>query len=169
MAQRDARKDGFAKVIKKAMGGVLFIDLRDHYGITQVVADSAGQLFEALSRLKNESVVTVVGKVVARAKEAINPNLPTGEIEVVASSLQVESEAGVLPLQVNSEAEYPEATRLTYRFLDLRREQLHKNIVLRSKVIHSIRHRMVGQGFLELGRQFVESHESSAPGAARNS
>ena len=112
-------------------GQLVFLDLRDHYGITQVVADSAGQLFDQLSKLKNESVVTAVGRVVARAKEAINPNLPTGEIEVVATTLIIESEAGVLPLQVNSEAEYPESTRLTYRFggRDMRLTDVHGNVV----------------------------------------
>ena len=146
-------------------GQLVFLDLRDHYGITQVVADSAGQLFDQLSKLKNESVVTVVGRVVARAKEAINPNLPTGEIEVVATTLIIESEAGVLPLQVNSEAEYPESTRLTYRFLDLRREALHKNIVLRSKIISSLRRRMTEQGFLEYQTPILTA---SSPEGARD-
>lgn len=161
-------------------GQLVFLDLRDHYGITQivggasqrslpsdaaVVADSAGTLFEVMSKLKNESVVTITGKVAARAKEAINANLPTGEIEVVAATLHVESEAGVLPLQVNSDAEYPEATRLTYRFLDLRREQLHKNIILRSKIISSLRRRMTEQGFLEYQTPILTA---SSPEGARD-
>ena len=93
-----------------------------------MVADSASGLFDGLSKLKNESVVTVTGKVVARAADAINKDLPTGEIEIAVKALHIESIADVLPLQVNSDVEFPEATRLTYRFLDLRREKLHKNI-----------------------------------------
>jgi aspartyl-tRNA synthetase len=146
-------------------GQLAFLDLRDHYGITQCVADSTSGLFDALSKLKPESVVTVVGKVIARAKEAINPNLPTGEIEVAAVSVHIESAAGVLPLQVNSDADYPEATRLTYRFLDLRREKLHNNIVLRSKIISSLRSRMTDQGFLEYQTPILTA---SSPEGARD-
>lgn len=146
-------------------GQLAFLDLRDHYGITQCVADAESGLFESLSKLKPESVVTVVGKVVARAREAVNANLPTGEIEVVVTRVQVESAAAVLPLQVNSDVEFPEATRLTYRFLDLRREKLHRNIVLRSKVISSLRERMTKQGFLEYQTPILTA---SSPEGARD-
>jgi aspartyl-tRNA synthetase len=146
-------------------GQLAFLDLRDHYGITQCVADSSSGLFDSLSKLKPESVVTVVGKVVARAKEAVNPNLATGEIEIAATSLHIESASDVLPLQVNSDVEFPEATRLTYRFLDLRREQLHKNIVLRSQVISSIRKRMIDQGFMEFQTPILTA---SSPEGARD-
>lgn len=146
-------------------GQLAFLDLRDHYGITQVVADSASGLFDALSKLKNESVVTISGIVVARANEAVNRDLPTGEIEIAAKALHIESVADVLPLQVNSDVEFPEATRLTYRFLDLRREKLHKNIVLRSKVISSLRRRMTEQGFLEYQTPILTA---SSPEGARD-
>ena len=146
-------------------GQLAFLDLRDHYGITQVVADSASGLFDALSKLKNESVVTVTGKVVARAADAINKDLATGEIEIAVKALHIESVADVLPLQVNSDAEFPEATRLTYRFLDLRREKLHKNIVLRSKIISSLRRRMTDQGFLEYQTPILTA---SSPEGARD-
>jgi len=146
-------------------GQLAFLDLRDHYGITQVVADAASGLFEVLSKLKNESVVTVTGKVVARAAEAINKDLATGEIEIAVKALHIESVADVLPLQVNSDAEFPEATRLTYRFLDLRREKLHKNIVLRSKIISSLRRKMTDQGFLEYQTPILTA---SSPEGARD-
>ncbi len=146
-------------------GQLAFLDLRDHYGITQCVADSSSGLFDNLSKLKPESVVTVVGKVVARSKEAANANLPTGEIEVAVTSVVVESQSEALPIQVNSDAEFPEATRLTYRFLDLRREQLHKNIILRSAVISSIRQRMIAQGFMEFQTPILTA---SSPEGARD-
>lgn len=146
-------------------GQLVFLDLRDHYGLTQVVADSASGLFDALSKLKNESVVTVTGKVVKRAPEAINKDLPTGEIEIAVAALQIESVAEPLPLQVNADAGAPESTRLTYRFLDLRREQLHKNIVLRSKIISSLRRRMTDQGFLEYQTPILTA---SSPEGARD-
>jgi aspartyl-tRNA synthetase len=120
---------------------------------------------DALTHLKNESVVTVTGKVAARSAETINKNLATGDVELVVSELHVESLADVLPLQVNSDAEFPEATRLTYRFLDLRREKLHKNIVLRSKVISSLRRRMTEQGFLEYQTPILTA---SSPEGARD-
>ena len=146
-------------------GQLAFLDLRDHYGVTQIVADSTGGLFETLSRLKNESVVTITGTVVKRSAEAVNANLPTGEIEIAVKALHIESVAEPLPLQVNSDAEFPEATRLTYRFLDLRREKLHKNIVLRSKIISSLRTRMTGQGFLEYQTPILTA---SSPEGARD-
>ncbi len=146
-------------------GQLAFLDLRDHYGITQVVAATEGGLFEQLGKLKPESVVTITGKVVARAKEAVNANLPTGSVEVAISALHIESAAEMLPLQVNSDVEFPEATRLTYRFLDLRREKLHKNIVLRSKIISSLRRRMTDQGFLEYQTPILTA---SSPEGARD-
>lgn len=146
-------------------GQLAFLDLRDHYGVTQIVADSTGGLFEALSKLKNESVVTITGTVVKRSAEATNASLPTGEIEIAVKALHVESLAEPLPMQVNSDVEFPEATRLTYRFLDLRREKLHKNIVLRSKIISSLRTRMTGQGFLEYQTPILTA---SSPEGARD-
>ncbi len=146
-------------------GQLVFLDLRDHYGVTQCVANSSTPLFETLSRLKNESVVTVTGKVVARDDAAINKNLATGEVEIVVEEIHIESVAEPLPLQVNADAEAPEATRLTYRFLDLRREKLHKNIILRSKVINSLRSRMIAQGFLEFQTPILTA---SSPEGARD-
>src|SRR5690606_31357855 len=134
---------------KRDHGNLLFIDLRDHYGITQCVAESGSDAFRQMESLRSEYVVSISGKVVARTPETVNPNLPTGEIEVVASSIEVLGEAQELPMPVFGEQEYPEEIRLKYRFLDLRRERLHNNIVLRSKVISSIRRRMTDQGFME--------------------
>jgi aspartyl-tRNA synthetase len=146
-------------------GQLVFVDVRDHYGITQCVADSGSAIFEAVQKLKNESVVTITGKATVRPPETVNKELPTGDIEVQMEQLHVESQADVLPLQVNSDAEFPEATRLTYRFLDLRREKLHKNIVLRSKIISSLRQRMTGQGFLEYQTPILTA---SSPEGARD-
>ncbi|MCU0716807.1 MAG: OB-fold nucleic acid binding domain-containing protein, partial [Pirellula sp.] len=120
-------------------GNVLFIDLRDHYGVTQVVVDKDSSAFSIIQSVKLESVIRVDGKVLARSGDRINPNLPTGEIEVRAASIEVMSEAAELPLPIAGNAEYPEEIRLRNRFLDLRREKLHANIVLRSKVIASLR------------------------------
>jgi aspartyl-tRNA synthetase len=127
---------------KRDHGGVLFVDLRDHYGITQVVADEDSPALAELERLRLESVVTIDGTVKARDPEAVNANLPTGAIEVFAREVTVQSRADDLPLIVNSAEDYPEETRLKYRFVDLRRERLHDNIMLRSKVISSLRRRM---------------------------
>ena len=135
---------------KRDHGGLLFIDLRDHYGLTQCVVDSSKvEAFAAVEGLRNETVVTVTGQCVARAAEVVNPNLPTGGIEIAIADIVVQGPADTLPLQVNSEEDYGEETRLRYRFLDLRREKMQKNIVLRSDVITSIRRRMVDQGFRE--------------------
>ncbi|MEO1045478.1 MAG: aspartate--tRNA ligase [Pseudomonadota bacterium] len=146
-------------------GGVLFVDLRDHYGITQIVADTDNPCFAALDRLRSESVVTVTGEVLARSDETVNPNLPTGEIEVVAREVVVQSAAEELPMPVAGEADYPEDIRLRYRFLDLRREQMHANIMLRSAVIASLRQRMVGQGFTEFQTPILTA---SSPEGARD-
>jgi aspartyl-tRNA synthetase len=145
-------------------GQLAFLDLRDHYGITQCVSDTPG-MFEQISKLKPESVVTITGKVTARAKEAVNANLATGEIEVRVSALHIESVAAPLPMQVAGDGDFPESTRLTYRFLDLRREQIHKNIVLRSKIISSLRRRMTEQGFLEYQTPILTA---SSPEGARD-
>jgi len=134
---------------KRDHGQLLFLDLRDHYGLTQVVADVSGPVFAALEGLRVESVLTVTGKVVARTAETVNPRLPTGEIEVQATEVVVQSRAEQVPLQVNSDEDAGEETRLRYRFLDLRRERVHRNIVLRSQVINSIRRRMIDLGFTE--------------------
>ncbi|MCF6328325.1 MAG: aspartate--tRNA ligase [Henriciella sp.] len=130
-------------------GGVMFIDLRDHYGLTQIVFNPGASGFETVERLRTESVITVEGKVVARDDSLKNANLDTGEIEVVAGEVTVQSEAAELPLPVLGEPDYPEDIRLKHRYLDLRRETLHANMILRSEVIASIRKRMVEQGFTE--------------------
>ena len=150
---------------KRDHGGLLFIDLRDHYGLTQLVLHPSTPGFEAVERLRAESVIRVDGEVVARSAETVNANLGTGEIEVRVSGVEVLSEAAELPLPVFGEPDYPEEIRLKHRYLDLRRETLHKNIVLRSKVIDSIRKRMVGQGFLEYQTPILTA---SSPEGARD-
>jgi aspartyl-tRNA synthetase len=150
---------------KRDHGQLLFVDLRDHYGVTQCVIDVSSPLFAAADALRLESVITVTGKIVARSDETINPNLPTGEIELVIAELEVQSVADPLPLPVNSDADYPEEIRLAYRFLDLRRERVHANIVLRSQVIASIRRRMIEQGFTEFQTPILtaDSPEGARP------
>jgi aspartyl-tRNA synthetase len=150
---------------KRDHGNLLFIDLRDHYGVTQVVFTPDSDAFTAAEAVKVESVISVSGKVIARTEENINPALPTGGIEVVADRLDVLSAAEVLPFQVAGTQEIPEEQRLRYRFLDLRREKIHANVVLRSKVISSIRRRMVEQGFLEYQTPILTS---SSPEGARD-
>ena len=150
---------------KRDHGGVLFVDLRDNYGITQVVAKAGSPALEILDHLRVESVVTVTGQVVEREGGAVNPNLPTGDIELVADEIVVQSAAAELPLPVAGEADYPEEIRLRYRYLDLRRERLHDNILLRSKVIASIRQRMIGQGFTEFQTPILTA---SSPEGARD-
>lgn len=151
--------------VKRDHGGVVFIDLRDHFGITQIVIPSNAAFQDVASRTRDESVITVVGKVVARTPETVNKNLPTGGIEVVAESFHVESAAEQLPMIVNQDQEFPENIRLKYRFLDLRREKLHKNIVLRSKVISSLRRRMTDLGFMEFQTPILTA---SSPEGARD-
>ena len=147
-------------------GGLLFIDLRDHYGITQIVfSDKDMEMLDSASRLRLESVITVVGKVLARNSDAANKHLATGEIEVLADSYILESVAEMLPFQVNTEVDCPEDLRLKHRFLDLRREQLHKNIILRSKIIAEIRHLMTNQGFMEFQTPILTA---SSPEGARD-
>jgi aspartyl-tRNA synthetase len=150
---------------KRDHGGLMFVDLRDHYGLTQLVADPATPGFEVLERLRAESVVRIDGEVVARSADTVNPALPTGEIEVRVRGVEVLSEAAELPLPVFGEPDYPEEIRLTHRYLDLRRETLHRNIVLRSRVIDSIRRRMVDQGFLEFQTPILTA---SSPEGARD-
>ena len=150
---------------KRDHGGLLFIDLRDHYGLTQLVLHPETPGFEAVERLRAESVIKIDGEVVLREEGTVNANLPTGEIEVRVKGVEILSEAAELPLPVFGEPEYPEEIRLKNRFLDLRRETLHKNIVLRSKVIHSIRQRMVNQGFLEYQTPILTA---SSPEGARD-
>jgi aspartyl-tRNA synthetase len=150
---------------KRDHGNLLFIDLRDHYGITQCVFAGGSAPFTAAEALKLESVITVTGTVVPRAPDAVNPKLATGQVELQVAELGVQSVAEPLPLQVASDAEYPEETRLRYRFLDLRRETLHRNIMLRSHVIASIRRRMIAAGFTEFQTPILTS---SSPEGARD-
>jgi len=150
---------------KRDHGGLIFIDLRDHYGVTQLVLHPGSPGFDTAERLRAESVIRIDGEVVARSPETVNANLPTGEVEVRVTDLAILSEAAELPLPVFGEPEYPEDIRLKYRYLDLRRETLHKNIVLRSQVIQSIRRRMIEQSFLEFQTPILTA---SSPEGARD-
>ncbi len=150
---------------KRDHGDLVFIDLRDHYGITQIVTEVDGPAFKVIESLRSESVVTITGEVVARSAEAKNPNLPTGAIEIRALEATVQSMAGDLPLPVAAEADYPEDVRLRYRFVDLRRERIHQNIMLRSNVIASLRRRMNDQGFTEFQTPILTA---SSPEGARD-
>ncbi len=150
---------------KRDHGGLLFVDLRDHYGITQLVVDTGEPVFKALDDVRLEYVISVTGKVVARSAETVNDKLPTGEIEVVVASVEVLSTAEPLPLQVNSDTDYGEETRLRYRFLDLRREKMQRNMVLRCEVISSIRRRMTASGFREFQTPILTA---SSPEGARD-
>nr|BAM93332.1 putative aspartyl-tRNA synthetase [Sphingomonas sp. KSM1] len=150
---------------KRDHGNLLFVDLRDHFGITQIVTDVDAPAFKAIEGLRAESVITITGEVVARAADAVNPNLATGEIEVRAKQVQVQSAASELPLPVAGEAEYPEDIRLRYRYLDLRRERVHANMMLRSNVISSLRRRMIDQGFTEFQTPILTA---SSPEGARD-
>ncbi len=150
---------------KRDHGQLLFVDLRDHYGITQCVIDVSSPLFPAAEALRLESVVTMTGRIAARTEDTVNPNLPTGEVELVIDALDVQSIAEPLPFPVNTDAEYPEEMRLAYRFLDLRREDIHAKMMLRSAVIASIRRRMVEQGFTEFQTPILtaDSPEGARP------
>ncbi len=150
---------------KRDHGGVLFVDLRDHYGLTQIVADTDSPALALLEGLRVESVVTIDGLVKARAAGTINANLPTGAIEVYARSATVLSTADELPMPVAGEQEYPEDIRLRYRFLDLRRDTLHANIVRRTKVISAMRRRMEAIGFTEYSTPILTA---SSPEGARD-
>jgi aspartyl-tRNA synthetase len=150
---------------KRDHGGVLFVDLRDHYGITQIVADSDSPALAILDSLRVESVVTIDGTVKARSEGTVNPNLPTGAIEVYARAATVLSRAEELPMPVAGEQEYPEEIRLKYRFLDLRRETLHANIVKRTQVISAMRRAMEDTGFTEYSTPILTA---SSPEGARD-
>ena len=146
-------------------GGVLFIDLRDHYGMTQVLCDPDSPAFSELEKVRSEWVIRIDGNVMARDPELVNTKLPTGEVEVFIRDMEVLGEAAELPLPVFGDQEYPEETRLKYRFIDLRRDSLHDNIMLRSKVVSSIRKRMEGQGFNEFQTPIITA---SSPEGARD-
>jgi aspartyl-tRNA synthetase len=146
-------------------GGLIFIDLRDHYGLTQCVIEPDAQAFATVDRARSEWVLTLTGKVVARSPETVNPDLPTGEVELRIEQAEVQGQALELPLPVFGDTDYPEETRLTYRFLDLRRERLHKNIMLRAHIVQSIRTRMVAQGFTEFQTPILTA---SSPEGARD-
>ncbi|WP_126172482.1 aspartate--tRNA ligase [Altericroceibacterium xinjiangense] len=150
---------------KRDHGGVLFVDLRDNYGITQIVADEDSPALSLLDSVRVESVVMIDGEVKARNASTVNPNLPTGEIEVFARSVEVLSTAAELPMPVAGEQEYPEEIRLKHRFLDLRRETMHRNILLRSQVIASLRRRMIDQNFTEFQTPILTA---SSPEGARD-
>ena len=159
-----ARLSGWVH-IKRDHGQLLFIDLRDHYGVTQCVIDTSSTLFAQIQELRPESVVTVSGKVVARTRETVNAKLPTGEIELAIDEFVLQSSADMLPFQISQESDYPEDLRLRYRFLDLRRERMQNNIALRSNVIASIRRRMIEAGFREFQTPILTS---SSPEGARD-
>jgi len=150
---------------KRDHGQLLFVDLRDHYGVTQCVIDVSSPLFGEVDALRLESVVSLVGRVVRRSPDTVNPNLATGEVELAIDALDVLSVAEPLPFPVNSDAEYPEEMRLAHRFLDLRRERMHANIMLRAGVIASLRRRMTAQGFTEFQTPILtaDSPEGARP------
>ncbi len=150
---------------KRDHGNLLFVDLRDNFGLAQCVIDVSSALFEAAEGARLESVLTITGRVVKRSAETINDKLPTGEIEVQIEALTVEAVADPLPLQVNSDEDYGEDIRLSYRFLDLRRDKMHRNILLRSQVISSIRRRMNDSGFVEFQTPILTA---SSPEGARD-
>ena len=163
-AGQQARLSGWVHS-KRDHGGLLFVDLRDHYGLTQIVFAAGSAPFETIDKLRPESVVTVTGAVVLREGGTINPRLPTGEIELRAETLVVQSAAEVLPIQVAGEEKYPDELRLKYRFIDLRREKMHRNIMLRAGVIASIRTRMIESGFTEFQTPILTA---SSPEGARD-
>ena len=150
---------------KRDHGNLLFIDLRDHYGITQCVIENKNKYFPILEKSKPESVLKIIGKVVRRSTETENLDLKTGKIEISIESVEILSDAKELPMPVFGEQDYPEDIRLKYRFLDLRREEMHKNIILRSKVISFIRSEMLKLGFLEFQTPILTS---SSPEGARD-
>ena len=148
---------------KRDHGGVVFVDLRDNYGSTQIVFSSEQR--EEIQKIRTESVISVVGQVVIRPKELINSKIPTGAIEIHCESLSLLSESDVLPFQVAEDDNAPENLRLTYRFLELRREKLHRNIILRSQVIKGLRDIMTELGFMEFQTPILTS---SSPEGARD-
>ncbi len=150
---------------RRDLGGILFIDLRDHYGITQLVARPGTEAYEALDKLTKESTVRVDGKVVSRGADNINPDLPTGEVEVEVGEVELLGAAQPLPFTINTEDGVNEERRLEYRFLDLRRERMHRNIMLRTSVISSIRSKMVALGFNEMATPILTA---TSPEGARD-
>ena len=150
---------------KRDHGGVIFIDLRDHYGLTQIVVNPEKDFFTAAERVRNESVVTITGAIVPRSPDTVNPNLPTGEIELVAGAFEVESSCDQLPFPVNQETDAPEETRLQYRFLDLRRDSMKENIMLRAKATALAREHLQSRGFTEFHTPILTS---SSPEGARD-
>ena len=163
-AGTEARISGWVHS-KRDHGGLLFIDLRDHYGLTQCVFPAGSDAFNAVDPLRVESVITVTGQVVRREGNTINPRLPTGEIEVSAATVSVQSSADVLPMQVAGDERYPDDIRLKNRFIDLRRDKVHKNMMLRAAVIASFRRRMIDAGFTEFQTPILTA---SSPEGARD-
>src|ERR1700733_2011718 len=161
---QDVRLSGWCHRIRDH-GGVLFIDLRDHYGLTQVVADPDSPAFKVAETLRSEWVVRIDGKVRRRPEGTVNPELPTGEVEIYIREIEVLGRAGELPMPVFGEQDYPEDIRLRYRFLDLRREHLHRNIMKRGEIIDSLRRRMKAQGFFEFQTPILTA---SSPEGARD-
>ncbi|MEZ5720549.1 MAG: aspartate--tRNA ligase [Paracoccaceae bacterium] len=167
------RKDNVGDIVRlsgwvhrvRDHGGVLFIDLRDHYGVTQVLADPDSPVFHEVEKVRSEWVIRIDGKVLARDESLVNPKLPTGEIEVFIQDLEVLGAADELPLQVFGDQEYPEETRLKYRYLDLRREKMQENMKLRSDVVSSMRKRMWDKGFREYQTPIITA---SSPEGARD-
>ena len=150
---------------KRDHGQLIFIDLRDHYGLTQVVVDSSNDNFSTIENLTLESVITITGIVVERSSDTINKSLPTGDIEVNLTELEIISKSNALPLQVNSDEDYGEETRLKFRYLDLRRNRPHSNIILRSNIIQTIRNKMLELGFIEFQTPILTA---SSPEGARD-
>ncbi|WP_128377593.1 aspartate--tRNA ligase [Streptomyces cavernae] len=150
---------------RRDLGGILFIDLRDHYGITQLVARPGTDAYEALDKVSKESTVRVDGKVVSRGTENVNPDLPTGEVEVEVGEVELLGAAAPLPFTINTEDGVNEERRLEYRFLDLRRERMHRNIMLRTAVISAIRHKMAALGFNEMATPILTA---TSPEGARD-
>ncbi len=163
-AGHQARLSGWVHS-KRDHGGLLFIDLRDHYGMTQCVFPAGSPAFAAADAVRPESVITVTGEVVPREAGTVNPKLPTGEVELRVAELEVQSVAEVLPMQVAGDEKYPEDIRLRYRFVDLRREKIHRNMMLRAGVISSIRRRMIDAGFTEFQTPILTA---SSPEGARD-
>ena len=145
---------------KRDHGNLLFFDLRDHFGLTQCVIENSNKFFKEAERIKPESVVSVSGTVVNRSSDTINKDLFTGEVEITVSSFEILSESKDLPMSVFGEQDYPEETRLKYRFLDLRREEMHENIILRSKIISFIRNKMISDGFFRISNTNINCLKS---------
>jgi len=163
-AGSEARLSGWVHR-KRDHGNLLFVDLRDQFGITQCVVDTSSPVFKVLDDARPETVLCVTGKVVERTEDTVNDKLPTGRVEVQAAVVEVLSTADVLPIQVYGDSDFPEELRLKYRYLDLRREEMRNNILLRSQVIASIRRRMIDSGFTEFQTPILTA---SSPEGARD-